>query len=148
MLLFNEKNKQLTFEEVKAELKDVNAGPAPSIEDVKKALGQYYSQALELQTVKFQTKATLTPLTASTNHDAFLRGFGGGILGELKKIICGILDGTSTEDQIIQAILDALIKIIPGGVFFAALAKIIVKYILSTGIAKFCAVPPVPPAQK
>jgi len=148
MLLFNEKNKQLTFEEVKAELKDLNTGPAPSIEDVKKALGQYYSQALELQAVKFQAKAELRPLAASTNHNAFLAGFGGDILGELKKIICGILDGTSTEDQIIQAVLDALVKILPGGVFIAALAKIIVKYILSTGIAKFCAVQPVPPAQK
>jgi len=147
MLLFNEKNKQLTFEEVKAELKDVNAGPAPSIEDVKKALGQYYSQALELQAGKFRAKAELKPAVGSTNQAAFLSGIGGGILDEIKKIICGILDGSSTQDEILQAVLDALVKILPGGIFIAALAKIIVKYILSTGIANFCPVQPVPAAQ-
>jgi hypothetical protein len=138
MLLFNEQHAQLNIKDVMAELKNLNDVPTPTIEDVQTALGNYYNQALQLQAAKYQFKAELAPTTAVANQAAFLPGIGGKILAEIKKIICGILDGSSTEDQILQAVLNALASIIPGGVFIKALANIVVKYLLSTGITKFC----------
>jgi hypothetical protein len=63
---------------------------------------------------------------------------GSNVLAEIKKIVCGVLNGTSTEDQIIDAILSALVTIIPGGIFIETLAKIVVKYVLATSITLFC----------
>jgi hypothetical protein len=140
MFLFNEQHEQLNVQDVKAELKNLNDGTTPTIEDVQSALGNYYNQALKLQAARFQFKAELKPVAATTNQAAFLPGIGAKILAELKKILCGLLDGTSTEDQIIQAVLSALASIIPGGVFIKALANIVIKYLLSTGITAFCGV--------
>ena len=100
-------------------------------------MGNYYHQALQLQEANFQIKAELVPLTDALPQSSFLGGLGGKIFAEIKKIICPLLDGTSTEDQIIQAVLSALATIIPGGIFIEALASIIVKFLLSTGISNF-----------
>jgi len=138
MLLFNEQHEQLNVRDVTDGLKNLNDLSTPTIEDVQSALGNYYNQALQLQAAKYQFKAELAPTRALADQATFLPGIGGKILAELKKIICGILDGSSTEDQIIQAVLSALASIIPGGVFIKALASIVVKYLLSTGITAFC----------
>ena len=140
MFLFNEQHEQLNVQDVKAGLKNLNDGPTPTIEDVQSALGNYYNKALQLQSARYQFNAQLTPTLALADQAAFLPGIGGKILAELKKIICGLLDGASTEDQILQAVLSALASIIPGGIFIKALANIVVKYLLSTGITAFCGV--------
>jgi len=143
MVLFNEQHQQLNVKDVKAELKKSSQGPAPKVEEVKIALGNYYHQALQLQGARLQFKAELAPAAASAIQGSFLPSIGGKILDEVKKIICGILDGSSTKDQIIQAVLDALASIIPGGIFIKTLANTLVKYLLSKGIASFCAIPAV-----
>jgi len=142
MFLFNEQNEQLNIGDVKAGLKDLKNVPTPTLADVEAALGNYYSKALDMQSARFNAKATLAPAVASQAN--FLGGIGGKILGELKKLLCGFLDGNSTEDEIIQAVLSALATIIPGGIFIKALANIVVKYLLSIGIKDFCAVAPAP----
>jgi hypothetical protein len=140
MLLFNEQHEQLNVEDVKAELKKANQGPAPTEAEVQEALGNYYSQALKLQSARFQVKAELTPAAGPLDQATFLPGVGAKILAEIKTIICGALDGSSTEDEVIQAVLSALSSIIPGGVLIKTLASVLIKYLLSKGIAAFCAV--------
>ena len=146
MLLFNEKNEQLNIGDVKTGLKNLDDVAMPTLEEVKTALGNYYKQALQLQSANFQVKAELAPMVAAVPDASFLGGIGGKILDEIKKIICGVLDGNSTQDDIIQAVLNALAGIIPGAIFIKALANIIVKYLLSTGITAFCGLPPAPAA--
>jgi hypothetical protein len=146
MLLFNEKNEQLNVKAVKAGLKNLKDTPTPSLEEVQTALGNYYNQALQIQTARFKVKADLASVTVAAPQGSLFGGIGSNILAEIKKIICGILDGNSTEDEIIQAVLNALATIIPGGVFIKTLANIIVKFLLSTGITAFCGVQPAPAA--
>jgi len=145
MFLFNEQNEPLSVKDAKVQLKDLSKLAVPTEADVRAALGEYYNRALQLQSKRFEAKATLAP-AGVTAPEAFLPGIGAKILAELKKIICGILDGNSTEDEILQAVLGALATIIPGGVFIKALANIVVKYLLSLGIGAFCGVAPVVPA--
>lgn len=142
MFLFNEQNEQLNIGDVKAGLKNLKSVPMPTLAEVQTALGNYYNQALDKQSARFNAKATLAPAGAAQAD--FLGGIGGKILDEIKKIICAILNGNSTEDEIIQAVLSALATIIPGGIFIKALANIVVKYLLSLGINSFCGVAPAP----
>ncbi len=150
MLLFNEKNQAVDIKDIKSKLRNLKDIPVPTKDEVCTALGEYYNQSLQIQAARLQIKAELSPSAAATAQTAFLPHIGSNVLAEIKKIVCGVLNGTSTEDQIIDAILSALITIIPGGVFIQALAKILVKYVLATTITVFCEVtipaPPVTPS--
>ncbi|HVS94362.1 MAG TPA: C1 family peptidase [Mucilaginibacter sp.] len=138
-LMFNEKNERLNIAKVKAKMRGLSGMPAPTTAEVHAALEDYYNLASQLQAGKLPARAKPMQFTIS-REQAFLPGLGGKILAEIKKIICGILDGGSTQDDILSAVLDALASIIPGGVFIESLAKIVVKYVLSQGITNFCQV--------
>ncbi len=146
MFLFNEQHQPLSIEDAKAQLAS-SANAAPTLSEVKAALGNYYEQALQLQGDRLEIKFSAAPLTAGIGHASFLSGIGGKILDEIKKLICPLLDGNSTEDEILTAILNALAIIIPGGVLIKALASIVIKYLLATGIAAFCGLPLAPVLQ-
>ena len=145
MLLFNEKNQAINIKDIKSKLRNLKDTPVPTKDEVCTALGEYYNQSLQIQAARLQIKAELSPSEIATPQTTFLPHIGSNVLAEIKKIVCGILNGTSTEDQIIDAILSALVTIIPGGVFIQALAKILVKYVLATTITVFCEVT-IPPA--
>ncbi len=134
MLLFDKNHNQLNVGDVKAKFQNLDSVPTPSIEDVNTALGEYYNQALQLESSKYQFKAEF----AATPALNFFPGIGGNILAAIKKFICGILDSSSTKDEILDTVLSALASIIPGGIFIESIAKIVVKFILSTGISSFC----------
>lgn len=137
MFLFNEKNELLNIEDVKAKLQNLDSVPVPTEQQVTDALGNYYGQSLDLQRNAFQLGAELiSPLSLPV-----LGGIGKKILEQIKKIICGILNGSSTQSEILDAILKALASIIPGGIFIETLAKMLAKFILSKGIGTFCSVP-------
>jgi hypothetical protein len=138
MLLFNEKNQAVNIKDIKSKLRNLKDTPVPTKDEVCTALGNYYNQSLQIQAERLQFKAELSPSANTTIQAAFLPLIGSNVLAEIKKIVCGVLDGTSTEDQIIDAILSALVTIIPGGVFIETLAKIVVKYVLATSITLFC----------
>ncbi len=145
MLLFNEKNQAVNIKDIKSKLRHLKDTPVPTKDEVCTALGEYYNQSLQIQAARLQIKAELSPSGVATPQTTFLPHIGSNVLAEIKKIVCGVLDGTSTEDQIIDAILSALVTIIPGGVFIEALAKIVVKYVLATSITLFCeGIPPNP----
>ena len=138
MLLFNEKNQAVNIKDIKSKLRNLKDTPVPTKDEVCKALGDYYNQSLQIQAERLQFKAELSPSGVATPQTTFLPHIGSNVLAEIKKIVCGVLNGTSTEDQIIDAILSALVTIIPGGIFIETLAKIVVKYVLATSITLFC----------
>lgn len=129
MILFNEQNQQLNMDTVKAELSDLDTMSTPTLEEAQSALRDYYRQALALEGNKYQFSAEFA-----------MPGFLGNIFDKIKKIICGVLNDSSTEGEIIDAVLAALSAVIPGAILISALAKIVIKYILSTGITAFCTV--------
>jgi hypothetical protein len=136
MLLFNEKNEQLNIEDVKAKLRNLDSIPVPTEQEVTDSLGNYYNQSFELQRNTLQIGNEMMPSLSLTG----LGGIGKKILDQIRKIICGILNGSSTQGDILDAILKALASIIPGGIFIETLAKMLVKFILSKGIVTFCAI--------
>ena len=136
MLLFNEQHQQLNVQEVKAALKDLNDVPTLTQSEVQKTLGTYYQNALDLEGRKYQFKTDFETQSA----ESFLPRIGSGIWDTIRKFICGIVNGSSSSDEIIEAILQAISSIIPGGTIIIGLVKMVVKYILSIGIDKFCAV--------
>jgi len=133
MLLLNEQHQQLNIKDVKAELKNLDGIKTPTREEAELALEKYYKQALAIEGDKYHFKAEFV-------SDSAMPSVLGDILAEIKKIICGVLNGASTTDEIIDAVLSALSGLIPGAIFISTLVKIVVKYILSTGITNFCAV--------
>jgi hypothetical protein len=92
--------------------------------------------ALEASNYGFKALA----LESSDNKSFSLRGLGKKILKKIKSSICGILNNESGEDDIIDAVLSAIIAIIPGGVIIKVIIKKLLQFILSLGIGKFCAV--------
>jgi len=139
MLLVNENHQQINVDELKASLKEIDTNEVPTQEDLEKELGNYYGQALQTDTLQYGLQGVTTQSFATQAFSP--GGIGGKILAAIKKFICGILDGNSTEDEIIDAILNAIASIIPGGVILKPIVEKIVKYIISQGISAFCAVP-------
>lgn len=62
----------------------------------------------------------------------------GDLLKKLKKIVCRIINVTSTAEDIISAILEGIAVLIPGGVVIKTILKKIVKYFLERGYQKIC----------
>jgi len=133
MLLYNEEFQQMDVNALKAELKNELDIPVPTEEEIEEDLGLYYTEAKNLEAANYGFESM--PLVMATDR----RGFGRKILRKIKQFICGVLDDNSTADQIIEAILNALATIIPGGVIIKWIVKKILKFILSLGISRFCA---------
>ncbi|AMR32735.1 hypothetical protein A0256_15540 [Mucilaginibacter sp. PAMC 26640] len=62
----------------------------------------------------------------------------GGILNQIRDFVCGIVNEGSTTQEIIDAILEAISTIMPGGIIIRLFIKPAIKYILSKGIGAFC----------
>src|SRR6202012_3481951 len=105
MLLFNEKNQAVNIKDIKSKLRNLKDTPVPTKDEVCTALGQYYNQSLQIQAERLQFKADLSPSVTAAPQITLLPHIGSNVLAEIKKIVCGVLNGTSTEDQIIDAIL-------------------------------------------
>lgn len=133
MLLFNEKHEQLNADAVAADLANLDNVATPTDDEVEAILQDYYKQALQLE-------GAHRGFTASFAAPAF-PGIG-SILDAIRKFICGIVNEGSTTQQIIDAILQAIASVIPGGIIINLLVKPIIKYILSVGIKAFCPVNP------
>jgi len=137
MLLFNEKNEQLDVaslkKEILANLKNVKT---PQKEEIEKELGAYYNNALAIDMKSYHPEITAVKAFSGQTEISFL-GLG-GILEKIRRFICKILTGSSTEGDIIDAILQAIASIIPGGIILKGIIEKIAKYIISMGVGAFC----------
>lgn len=112
----------------------------PTDEEIENMLAENYrdAHAGEAMELGFTTVPASTMLFKSSG---ILPDIGKKLWKKLKKLICAVLDDSSTMSEIIKAVVDALKEILPGGKIVAWLIEKIVKYILgSGGIGKFCAV--------
>lgn len=139
MLLFNENHEQLNVSNIKEELKNVDNTPVLSIEEIKNELGNYYNQALKLEGNKYQFSTKFTAAADDfLDPEAFFPKIGKDILDAIKKFVCRKVGNSLNSDEIIDAVLDAVSSIIPGGIYLSPLVKKLVKYILSIGVDAFC----------
>ncbi len=115
------------IQSLKKELLDTDQVESLSEEQLTKDLANYYQTA---HTLEMQSMGMVTTQLFGINIP--------DILKRIKKFICSKVGAGSSRDEIVDAIIEALAGIIPGGVIIKALAKKLVKYILDKGIDTFC----------
>ena len=113
--------------EVLAELDNI---PVPDLSELEADLSEYYIQADQADKSQYNLNG-LAPVAAN---------FGGSIFEKIRKFVCSILSADSTAQDIIDAILDAVSSIIPGGVFIGWIVKKAIRYILNLGYQALCPV--------
>ncbi len=113
----------------KAELKDLSNVPLVSEEQLNLELKDGYEKAHSLEMASMGTMSA--GLFGVSIPD---------ILKKVKKFICSIINENSTLEEIVDAVLQALSSIIPGGILLKPLIKKLVKFIFEKGVGAFCAV--------
>lgn len=99
-------------------------------EEAKNTLMEYYNTASEITNDHYFPKS---------HHANKLSFFGRlRLWRNFKKGICGMLQEGSTVEDLINAVLEVLSKIIPGGILIQFLAEKLVKYFLKRGYEKIC----------
>jgi hypothetical protein len=143
MILVNENNELMTVKEIsdlKQEIKnEYQTAPDANEEDLQSDLADYYLNAQKSDLAKAGLMAEIKTIQTSQTFSRI--GFGRSIWQKVKKALCTILSGTSTIDEIIDAVLDVLSSIIPGGKILKWLVKKIVRYIIEKTVSMFCAIP-------
>lgn len=125
MFLQNENQELVNVEELKISLLDLKNIPDTSSEELNKELENLYSMALAKE----------------TGENVMIAGtVVGDLLRKIKKFVCSKIDENSTTEEIIDAILQALASIIPGGIIIKLLVEKLVKFILTQGITNFCSI--------
>lgn len=137
MLLYDENLQQLNVAELKAELLDVTDVADISEDELELQLSEYYSNSLALDTAQYQLQVIVSPSILGIAEFSF-SGIGRRILGKIKDFICRLLNPDSGIPDLIDAIVDAIASIIPGGIIFKGVVKKVVKFIISQGIGAFC----------
>ncbi|GAA4321351.1 hypothetical protein GCM10023149_21170 [Mucilaginibacter gynuensis] len=124
MKFFDENNQPLDIDQLKKELRDLKDEPIPTESDLESDLEAAYQQG----------NTNVTGMAAIS----FL-GIGGNLLKKIRRAVCAVVGPGSSADEIIDAILDELVKLIPGGFILKPLVKKIAKFIFDKGIGAFCA---------
>jgi hypothetical protein len=125
MKYYDENEDVLDIEQLKKELQNMQGEMAPTESDLETELEVAYQHANQQVTGM---------------ADINFAGIGKKLLKKIKSAICAIVGPDSSSDDIIDAILDALIALIPGGLLIKPLIKKLAKYIFDKGIGSFCAV--------
>lgn len=99
-------------------------------EEAKNTLIEYYNTASEI------TNDHYFPKSQHANKLGFFGRL--KLWRNLKKGICAMLEEGSTVEDLINAVLEVLSKIIPGGILIQYLAEKLVKYFLKRGYEKIC----------
>ena len=140
MTLYNLQRQPLNNEVIKAQLKNLNKWPPPKVEEVEKALAEYYLYAMQLLRHNYIFDANVLPSAILDGRKVFLPGIGSQLLEDMITIIQGRLCATATANQIIDEAINALASVIPGSVFIEAPAKIVTRYLATGGALNNCRV--------
>lgn len=138
MYITNERNELIDVQSLKAELANFTEAELLSQDEMEAELSTYYMSALNDDCNMYGVASPA--LTAMAADDFSVRRIGRGILRRIKEFICKVLGEDATVDQIIDAILNALATIIPGGRIIAFLVKKLIRFVIDLGIGKFCAI--------
>jgi hypothetical protein len=125
MKFFDENHEAVDIDQLKKELLDSHNEPLPTESELESDLEVAFQQGN-------------TNVTGMADID--FSGIGGNLLKKIKRAVCAVVGPGSSSDEIIDAILDALVALIPGGFILKPLAKKIAKFIFDKGIGAFCAV--------
>ncbi len=137
MYLQNLELKHLDYDVLKSELLlDIENEPIPTLEEVKDALAEMYSQASNATAALYYSNVDAFKNNRNENFSFSLAG--SNLWNKLKKFLCGFLSATSTASEIIDKIVEFIASLIPGAVFIANLVSKLAKYVLNMGYEKLC----------
>ncbi|MGM9510475.1 hypothetical protein ACS5NO_22265 [Larkinella sp. GY13] len=139
MFLQDENLKLIDVDQLKKELlDDIENEDIASEKEVEDDLGQMYLSASNATSQLYYKDDKIANFASERALSFSLPKAGRNILKKVKEFICSFLNEGSTASEIIDAILDAIASIIPGGVIIKGIIKKLVRFILSKGIGVFC----------
>lgn len=102
------------------------------------ALADNYKQAAEVISNNFLESAIEVNAARESNFSVVFTGR--RIWERIRQQLCKVLTAASAIEDIIDAILDVLIGIIPGGIVFKGVVRKVLKYFLNRGYEALCPV--------
>jgi hypothetical protein len=125
MKYFDENNEAVNIEQLKKELQNLQDEAIPTESEIEQDLEAAYQQS----------NAAVTGMS-----DMNFAGIGKNLLKKVKQAVCAVVGPNSSSEEIIDAIFDALVTLIPGGFLLKPLAKKLAKFLFDKGIGAFCKV--------
>ncbi|MXV14282.1 hypothetical protein [Hufsiella ginkgonis] len=137
MLFFNQNQQLISQETLVTEITGLPDEPALSQAELEWHLENFYRDTLKKEAAQLSFKVTFAAPAIRS-----FPAIGRSILEKVRKLICAVIITTATKEQIIGAIIDALGRVITGGVIDAGMVRKILAYLLNTGLGAFCSFPP------
>lgn len=109
-----------------------------SEDEIALDLGENYKEAAEAASNNLLASAAAVNAARNANFSPLLTGR--RIWERLRAYLCKVLNAASTAEDIIEAILDFLVGIIPGGMVLKAIVRKILKYFINRGYEALCPV--------
>lgn len=129
----------LDIEQLKKEiLSEYTQEAIPESKEIENDLADLYLKAFTANASPFFNLSEATKENLTAEYAGALAG--SGIWQRVRRIICKILNHASTAEEIIDAILEALASVIPGGIILKKIAMKILRYILNQGVLAFCSI--------
>lgn len=139
MYLQNLELNQIDAVAFKAEIfNDYASTPLLTEDEIARELGENYLQAANAVTPLYYAQPE--KFEAERNANLSTEQAGGSIWQRLKAFLCKVLNGASVVGDIIDAVVDFLAGIIPGGIILRGIVKKIVRYFLRWGYDGLCPV--------
>lgn len=140
MLLHNLQLQPIDVDALKQSLKNLDDVSEPTQEELEQELGDYYDTTLTVDAASrnYVVKYNNANLMATAN---LFSVNGNSIFTRIRQAVCAAINALSSVDEIIDAILNAIASIIPGGVIIEWIIKRLVKFFLNKGFAWLCPVP-------
>jgi hypothetical protein len=128
-------------QQLKKTLMQLDDVAVPELSELEEALGDYYDTALTVDAAGNNYLVQYNQLTETAFAKTFFRANGKAILEKIRRFVCKIITATSSQDEILEAILKAISSIIPGGIIAEAIVKKLIKFFFSKGFNQLCPVP-------
>lgn len=139
MYLLNESLQPINAEALKKDiLAEIENQPAVTEAEIEAGLANGYLTGISSTAKMISRSPDLFEAASKANFSPQLAG--SNIWEKVRLHLCRILKKDSSASEIIDAIIEVLAGIIPGGVIIKILIKKILKYVLDMGYDRLCPV--------
>lgn len=139
MYLLNESLQPINAEALKKDiLAEIENQPAVTEAEIEAGLANGYLTGISSTAKMISRSPDLFEAASKANFSPQLAG--SNIWEKVRLHLCRILKKDSSASEIIDAIIEVLTGIIPGGVIIKILIKKILKYVLDMGYDRLCPV--------
>ncbi|MGV3597396.1 MAG: hypothetical protein ACO1PI_05960 [Bacteroidota bacterium] len=137
MYLLNEQLQPVNAENLKMEiLAEIENQPAVTEAEVEADLAKGYLAGIAVSAKMISRSPDLFEAASKANFSPQLAG--SNLWEKVRLHLCRILKKDSTASEIMDAIIEVLSSLIPGGVIIKIVVKKILKYVLDMGYDRLC----------